>query len=90
VRREWGVFVGGVPLLERTQVGARSIWSVRPPTELNEALSARYLLLVDVSAIAPDKAIVVLQAIDTKDISRESFEAWWTLDQWGRGEHALA
>jgi Domain of unknown function (DUF2019) len=40
--------------------------------------------------IATEKAIAVLQAIDTKDISHESFEAWWTLDQWSRGEHALA
>lgn len=40
--------------------------------------------------IATGKAIAVLQAIDTKDISQESFEAWWTLDQWQRGEHALA
>jgi hypothetical protein len=47
--------------------------------------AARYCL-----PIATDKASAVLQAIDTKDISQESFEAWWTLYQWQRGEHALA
>jgi hypothetical protein len=47
-----GVFVGGVPLLARKGVGAGSVWSARPFAELNEALSARYRLPVDVSAKA--------------------------------------
>jgi hypothetical protein len=47
-----GVFVGGVPLLAREGVGAASVWNTRPIAELNEALSTRYRLPIDVSAKA--------------------------------------
>jgi len=47
--------------------------------------AARYCL-----PIATDKATAVLQAINTKNASQESFEAWWTLHEWQRGKYALA
>jgi Domain of unknown function (DUF2019) len=47
--------------------------------------AARYCL-----SIATDRAVTVLQAIDTKDRSQESFEASWTLSEWQRGKYALS
>lgn len=44
-------FVGGVPLLERASFGGiGSTWTVRPVAELNDELTARYGLPVDVTA----------------------------------------
>ncbi len=42
-----GVFVGGVTLLTRESVGGK--WSVRPVTTLNDELSARFQIPVDVT-----------------------------------------
>jgi SCP1.201-like deaminase len=48
-----GAFVGSVPLLERSHVGgASSTWTVRPFAELNDELTARYGLPIDVAAKA--------------------------------------
>jgi hypothetical protein len=46
-----GAFVGDVPLLKCAHVGgASSMWTVRPVAELNDELTARYRLPIDVAA----------------------------------------
>jgi hypothetical protein len=45
-----GAFVGNVPLLKRAHIsGASSQWVVRPVAELNDELTARYRLPIDVT-----------------------------------------
>jgi hypothetical protein len=51
-----GVFVGNVPLLNRA--GTAGAWSVRPLAELNDELSARYRLPVDIAAKANALALI--------------------------------
>jgi hypothetical protein len=54
-----GAFVGGVPLLKRVYVsGASSTWAVRPVAELNDELTARYRLPIDVAAKAGALALI--------------------------------
>jgi hypothetical protein len=57
-----GVFVGDVPLLQAADggagAGAKRQWSVRPPSELNEELSAQYGLPIDVAAKANALALI--------------------------------
>jgi hypothetical protein len=54
-----GAFAGGVPLLKRVYVsGASSTWAVRPVAELNDELTARYRLPIDVAAKAGALALI--------------------------------
>jgi len=52
-----GVFVGGVPLLQSPGAG-RPFWSVRSLVELNEELTARYRLPIDITAKAGALALI--------------------------------
>ncbi len=48
---ERGVFVGDIPLLAQRRGGtAKGIWTARPVAELNDELTARYGLPIDVAA----------------------------------------
>ena len=54
-----GVFVGGIPLLKSAYFGARTAdWIVRPVAEINDELSARYRLPIDVSTKAGALALI--------------------------------
>src|SRR4029077_2216489 len=47
-----GAFAGNVPLLERAQIGSTSRWTARPIAQLNDELTARSGLPIDVTAKA--------------------------------------
>lgn len=64
-----GAFVGNVPLLKRAQVGgASSTWTVRPVAELNDELTARYRLPLDVTAKAGALALIA-KALNRGDLA---------------------
>ncbi len=46
--------------------------------------AARYCL-----PVAPDQALAVLKAIDTKSSAQESMETSWTLSEWQRGKYRV-
>lgn len=82
--------VAGEPYAVAKELNARGQLDALLPLLNHSFVTVRQKAAGYCLPIATEKAIAVLQAIDTKDISHESFEAWWTLDQWGRGEDALA
>ena len=53
-----GVFVGGIPLLQRLSVGTIRSWSVRPINEIDDDLTALYRLPVGVAAKANALALI--------------------------------
>jgi SCP1.201-like deaminase len=64
-----GAFAGGVPLLERANVvGAGNWWTVRPVTELNDELTTRYRLPIDVTAKAGALAVIA-NALNRGDLA---------------------
>jgi len=64
-----GLFVGSVPLLWRARgLGGREVWSVRPQSELDDELTARYGLPVDVAAKAGGLASIA-RALDRGDFA---------------------
>jgi hypothetical protein len=64
-----GAFAGGVPLLERANVGgAGNWWTVRPVTELNHELTTRYRLPIDVTAKAGALAVIA-NALNRGDLA---------------------
>jgi hypothetical protein len=64
-----GAFAGGVPLLERANIGgAGNWWTVRPVTELNHELTTRYRLPIDVTAKAGALAIIA-NALNRGDLA---------------------
>jgi hypothetical protein len=68
-----GVFVDGVPLLRRERESDRNEpWTVRPLAELNEELSARYRLPVDITAKAGALALIA-KALNRDDLAMAAF-----------------
>jgi hypothetical protein len=64
-----GAFAGGVPLLKRSHVGgASSTWTVRPVAELNDELTARYRLPIDVTAKVGALALIA-NALNRGDLA---------------------
>jgi len=64
-----GLFVGSVPLLRRERgFGGREVWSVRPQSELDDELTARYGLPIDTTAKAGGLASVA-RALDRGDLA---------------------
>ena len=64
-----GLFVGSVPLLRRRRDPyGRELWSVRPEEELNNQLTARYGLPIEVAAKAGGLASVA-RALDRGDLA---------------------
>ncbi len=64
-----GLSVGSVPLLRRQRgCGGREVWSVRPASELDGELTARYGLPIDVAAKAGGFATVA-RALDRGDLA---------------------
>ena len=64
-----GLFVGSVPLLRRRRDSyGRELWSVRPEEELNNQLTARYGLPIEVAAKAGGLASVA-RALDRGDLA---------------------
>jgi hypothetical protein len=64
-----GAFAGGVPLLERANIGgAGNWWTVRPVTELNHELTTRYRLPIDVTTKAGALAIIA-NALNRGDLA---------------------
>src|SRR5580692_3319235 len=65
-----GAFAGGVPLLERANVGsAGNRWRLRSIVELNDELTARYRLPIDVTAKAGALALIA-NALNRGDLAR--------------------
>jgi hypothetical protein len=64
-----GLFVGSVPLLRRERNSCGQVhWSLRPATELNDELTARYGLPIGVTAKAGGMATVA-KALDRGDLA---------------------
>jgi hypothetical protein len=64
-----GAFVGDVSLLQRAHVaGPASTWTVRPVAELNDELTARYRLPIDVTAKAGALALIA-KALNRGDVA---------------------
>jgi hypothetical protein len=64
-----GVFVDGVPLLRRErEVDRNGPWAVRPLAELNDELTARYRLPIDVTAKAGALALIA-KAFNRDDLA---------------------
>ena len=68
-----GVFIGGVPLLRSPRVG-NSLWSVRPLVELNEELSIRYRLPIDIAPKAGGLGLIAA-ALNRGDVSMAAIAA---------------
>jgi hypothetical protein len=70
-----GVFVDGIPLLQRECGRDRNgSWTVRPLAELNEQLTARYRLPVDVTAKAAALALIA-KALNRNDLAMAAIAA---------------
>jgi hypothetical protein len=64
-----GTFAGGLRLLERANVGGTcGTWTVRPVAELNDELTARYRLPIDVAAKAGALALIA-KALNRGDLA---------------------
>src|ERR1700685_481450 len=64
-----GAFAGGVPLLKRSHVGgANSTWTVRSVAELNNELTARYRLPIDVTTKAGALSLIA-NALNRGDLA---------------------
>jgi hypothetical protein len=64
-----GAFVGDVSLLQRAHVaGPATTWTVRPVAELNDELTARYRLPIDVTAKAGALALIA-KALNRGDVA---------------------
>ena len=64
-----GAFVGSIPLLTRVFIDAgTSDWTVRPIDEINDELSARYRLPIDVTSKA-DAMALVANALNRDDLA---------------------
>lgn len=64
-----GVFVGSVPLLRRERgFGGREVWSVRPQSEIDGELTARYGLPIN-SATKAGGLACVARALDSGDLA---------------------
>jgi hypothetical protein len=70
-----GVFVGDVPLLNRTPVGVGDVvWSVRPLAELNDELAACYRLPIDIAAKVGALALIA-SALNRSDLALAAIAA---------------
>jgi hypothetical protein len=70
-----GVFVGDVPLLNRTPVGVGDVvWSVRPIAELNDELAACYRLPIDIAAKVGALALIA-SALNRSDLALAAIAA---------------
>jgi hypothetical protein len=68
-----GVFVGGVPLLQAPTAGD-SLWRVRPVAELNNELTARYRIPIDIASKAGGLALIAA-ALNRGDLAMAAIAA---------------
>ena len=68
-----GVFVGGVPLL-RPPSAEKRYWTVRPAAEINEELTARYRLPIDIASKAGALALIAA-ALNRGDLAMTAIAA---------------
>lgn len=82
--------VAGEPYAVAKELKARGQLSALVPLLQHSLVTVRVKAAGYCLPVATEQAVAVLQAANTRNTSQESFEAWWTLDQWQKGEHALA
>jgi hypothetical protein len=82
--------VAGEPYAVAEELNARGELSALVPLLDHPHVTVRQKAARYCLPIATDKATAVLQAINTKNASQESFEAYWTLSEWQKGKYALA
>ena len=82
--------VAGEPYAVAKELNARGQLSALVPLLRHSLVTVRQKAARYCLPIATVEAVAVLQAINTKDTSQESFEAYWTLSEWQRGKYALA
>jgi hypothetical protein len=68
-----GVFVGGVPLL-RPPSAEKRCWTARPAAEINEELTARYRLPIDIASRAGALALIAT-ALNRGDLAMAAIAA---------------
>ncbi len=68
-----GVFIGGVPLLQSPSA-ERRYWTARPAAEINEDLTARYRLPIDIASKAGGLALIAA-ALNRGDLAMAAIAA---------------